>query len=319
MRMRPLALAPVALLLSLLSLFAVAASPSRASQDGSKGAVPPGGKFRPDSARVYLELGPTLIELHSAEGGNMVGVVRKQGDAKSIAGATCEPFVLTAPAESLDAMLPKLLSDENLTGAVMYFDANGKIVRRHEFRDARLTEITLGTLDAASKDALRYTMTLAPAKTTVLMDKQIESKAQPPAPTTRRILASQFRVDIDGVASSRVATVAGISLKRSDAPSGQLRTASRTIDVANVSLEVSIADRDGFAEWHRSTVIEGRAQPKSMRVELLDSSLRNILVALEAPSTGIIALRDNAPTTGQTERFEAELFVDGWRIKPSRK
>ena len=317
MRMRPLALAPVALLLSLLSLFALAASPSRAVQDGAREGVQPGGKVRSDAVRAYHELGQSLIELHTVDGGNMVGLVRTQGEAKSIAGATCEPFVLTAPAESLDAMLPKLLSDENLTGAVMYFDANGKIVRRHEFRDARLTEITLDTLDAASKDPLRFTMTLAPARATVLLDKQIESKAQPPAPPSRRILASQFRVAIDGVASSRVATVAGISLKRSDAPSGQLRTASRTIDVANVSLEVSIAEREGFAEWHRSTVIEGRAQPKSMRIELLEPSMRNILVALEAPSTGILALRDNAP--GQAERFEAELFVDGWRIKPSRK
>ncbi|MFM7051276.1 MAG: hypothetical protein ACKOYN_03965 [Planctomycetota bacterium] len=310
MRIRTLAVLPAALLALVMAAMAAPRGPvaPSAPQDSAQTA----GRVRSSASTMVIELNGKTHDLLSAEGGVMVGSVQVVGGVKSVGKAACQPLVVKVPGHVAPTMLELHAKGEFVSGAVVNFDAEGKPVRRHEFSNALITEISLGALDASSKDALTATVVLEPASSVVRSGKDATGKRPAKDEQPKSMLRSNFRITIDGQTYPRTVSLGAIESKsaRKGTAIGKAGTA---VDSPNLKIVLSALERDALEAWYRETVLEGRGSNKPLRVEMLDGSMKNVLFALESPSVGILSLRD-IDLNAQAARIEVELCVNGWNL-----
>ncbi len=293
---------------------------------------------RPQASRAYLELsGVAVGMLRSASGGNVVAdvVAERAGAGKRLGRVRYEPFVLeTGPAMTPEfwKVLQNGPGSAPLDGAVVLVDFNQKVLKRLEFVNARVTEIALPALDAAaSKETASLLVTLVPDMVRVVPGSGtapsfIANKARP-------MLASNFRLSIDGLDTTRVNKIDALVLKqvaaslgnadrrdleqqlKKKAESGERREfAPETMapDVSDLVFFASMVGVGSLEKWFESFVVRGNnaaSEEKTGKLELLSPDLQTVLLTITLRGLGIYRL---APAGDFTE---ARLYVESITIE----
>ena len=277
-----------------------------------------------------LEVAGEAFPLNRAEGGTAVGVVTTVGASggagaapdKRITNVKFEDIVVSLPAGSP----PRFVSDAlvgkpaTLNGALIFAGLDQQIARRTDFQDAHLTAVTWPALDGSSKDAAYLGLALSPASTR-------QSSGGADAKTKfggkqKQALAANFRVEVPGLPTNRVASVAPIEIRAraTEGGDGTVRKPTAGVagyDVSNVKLSISAVDATDWRKWHEDMVVKGESQEKTMRVILLEPNMKDELVSLDLGGVGIVSVRE--PMVGNSEkiaRIEVELYAESAKITP---
>jgi hypothetical protein len=257
----------------------------------------------------------------SVEGGSAVGVVAanrsESGIDKQISGVKYEDIVLSLSATDLPKAITDALRGKGspLKGGIEYFDFNYKGERRVSFNDAIVSAIRFPALDGASKDAARVEVVLSPTTT-----------REEPAPADlksgftakqKSAITSAFRVTIPDVLTTRVSAIAPIEVRsKSGSGNGGATKGESGYEIPNIKLTVSAADLKSWQQWLDKTLADGGSKnEKTMRVELLDGTLKNPLLTLELSGVGIVAVRMKSQANSeQAARFDVELYAEQLKV-----
>lgn len=126
------------------------------------------------------------------------------------------------------------------SGAIIAADFNHNEIARRGFSTAFISSVTIPALDGSSKDAGYIAVTLSPTK---VSDGQ--PSGQPvDAAKNKAWLLSNFVFEIDGVDTSRIASVDSFTWKCSIAPDG-----SSQMDVSNIGTTFSSKSLPSWSSW----------------------------------------------------------------------
>jgi len=282
-----------------------------------------------------LELaGTNVASIAQVSGGNPVGTVveaRVGGPVanKHLAGIQYQDlsFEVGGMGKGLADWLRTSLSGagQRKSGAVLEADQNGSVRTRLAFTDAAISGITFSELDASSKDA--FTMTVALASDTI---RRTTGGGGDPGSTkgpTKRLVASNFRITIPGLDTSRVSKIAPLSVKFKTATGNvgvqrEPQKGSGAADISNLVLTLPEAFATSFYTWSDSFLVGGKngdGEEKTGTIELLDPAGKDVLLTLELKGLGLVSVSTvSSPQSSSPDALalvRAELYVESLGLK----
>lgn len=214
-----------------------------------------------------------------------------------------EDLIIEAPfdrdAKPLNDWITATLTTNSIqhNGAIIFADLNSTEVKRLEFFNATLTEVTLPAADAADgkKPAL---LTLRITPQTTRLAGGTGKKLSGLGLKSKSVLAGNFRFNVQNLeqACNRITKVSPISAKRAltGAPVGQekfrqLPKAAGILDCSKVSITLPEADAGPFYKWFDDTVVKGRPDDeRGGLLEWLDPTLKTALASVQLGGLGIV-------------------------------
>jgi T4-like virus tail tube protein gp19 len=286
------------------------------------------------AGRYGLEIDNTLVGwVYSEEGGSAAaGVVVERAtpdrvQRKHLDAVKYDEITMTMGPSMSKGFYQRLkqLNDTKVgrvNGAVVSADSSYDEMARLTFQNAVVTEIGFPALDAASKDAAKMTVKLAPELTrfTQAVKSKVGGGAVPKA--EKRWLPSNFRLKIDGLdeACARVSKIDAITITQkvsSSAVGGQrdYQTEATPLEYSNIVVTFPESHAKTFIDWHQSFVVEGRNgqdKEKSGTLEYLTPDLQEALFTLTFHNLGIFRLTAEKVEAGgeNIRRMKAEMYVE---------
>lgn len=272
---------------------------------------------RYSAARLVLELDGEVVGFLSAiEGGSPFAfVVEEPPDAaqivrKHLGGVSYDPIAMSFGAGMGEPLyrwmgdwLDRKASARN--GAVVFLDQQLAEQSRLEFDNALIAELTFPALDAASRDAASFRLTLQPELTRT-------SRASAGARHAgfgnkqKAWTSSNFRLRLDDLPTERVAKIDAMTVKQAyELYEGarHLRV-GRPMQVPDLGLTLPESDAKDFVEWFEEFAIRGsnsEADERHATLEYLAANARDALFALTLSNLGIYRI--------EPERVEAGAEV----------
>ncbi len=275
-------------------------------------------------AQAFSINGTACTEVTGWAGGDIAGTVTTSSLAgttkKHISAIGYDPIVVETALPLSPAFtdtLANFLSGKNTpqTLTLTTTDFDGKADSTLQATGAIIEEVQFPKLDASSKAPARLTFIFRAESV-----KPVATETSTKATTTPRTsaLASNFRISLDGLPSSRIASLEAFSITNTTTgkPAGVFNAASAALSTPNISdltLTISQADRAGWNAWRDSFLVQGNsqeAQEKSGTLELLGPDLKSPIFTLKFSNLGLIRL-STPPTEGEAiTRIQAELYVE---------
>jgi hypothetical protein len=280
------------------------------------------------AGHVALQIGTETVFVHNADGGDIVGTVVEQPDPaggsvkKHISAPTIEPIRAAIQPGQFDKFLREQLTGKPspVNGAVIHSSYDRKVVGQTDFSNAVLTELQLPVLDGTSKEPCTLGITLEPesvrnAKSTGgAVSAAMDSKQ-------KSVLASNFRVQMPGLTTTRVRKIDPITLRRKSAANqiGEARDYQKSglgpWTVSNVILYVPESDAQSFLQWHEQFVVQGKNsddQEKSMTIDVMDASTKNAVLTLQLDNVGIVSAKREGGEAGseQITTVRVEMYAE---------
>jgi hypothetical protein len=275
------------------------------------------------AGRFVLDLeGEMAGHLASAEGGHASAEVITQAP-----GQSCLPQKNIGPARYGDITLAVAAGmsaefyewlqavcacePQRKNGAILATDFNYKEIGRQEFVNALITEIGFPSLDASSKDPAAITVSFSPELT-----RRRPGKGNTIKPCTgrgqRKWLASDFRLNIDGLDCTKVNKIAPVVIKQAVIDD---RLIPGKLEMPNLTVRLPESAAQSFFEWHEDFVIDGNsgsANEKKGQLEFLAPNLAQALFTIDFRGLGIFSLVPDKLEAGADpiRRVTAEMYCE---------
>jgi len=203
-------------------------------------------------------------------------------------------------------------------GSIVATDAAGKAVSEQAFTHGLVTEVTVPALDGASKEACYLTLKVAPETTQL---KKGSGKVKPIAVKKKQQwLASNFKLEIDGLETKRVSRVDALTVKISAArdAAGELRRPAReptSVEFPNLRVAFAQADAKTWSSWFDDFVVKGNndsSKERGGKLTFLAADGKTRLGALAFFNLGIFRLApEPRPAGAETvARLVADLYCE---------
>lgn len=187
---------------------------------------------------------------------------------------------------------------ERKEGAIVTANYDFKEIVRLSFYEALITEIGLPPVDAASKEACKFTIKMAPEWSEVKYSPGSQSVLPVPKDTEKqkRWQAANFRFAVDGMDTRRVSKVDALTIKQNivDNAIGErllFQKEPAQIDFPNVVFYIPEVDAEPWYKWYDEFVTKGHSDPaheKTGHLEYLQTDVSSILFNVDFFGLGII-------------------------------
>lgn len=197
-------------------------------------------------------------------------------------------------------------------GSVVSADFNYNEKRRSQASAMFITEVTIPALDASSKDPAYLAVKLAVERITVLPS----SGAPVQARKQKAWLPANFVFEIDGMDTSRVASIDSFTWKCSIAPDG-----SPVFDVSDIALEFPVSSLSSWQEWFRS-LASGADDERDGALTIVGAE-NGAVITFPLHNLGLFSLyKATQGKTGKTKlaregRMRAEMYCERMRVLPT--
>lgn len=202
------------------------------------------------------------------------------------------------------------------SGSIVDLDFDYRAVGEREFKDALITQTTIPTLDAASKEAAYFTVKLAP---TSIRQSAGSGTVLKSSLTQKNWLASGFRFEMDGLDGKGVARIESFSVGQPAATDnvGETRDYQKEagkLVFPNLKISLSQSSASSWSKWFNDFVVMGNngdEQEKKGGIAFLDLYLKE-LGRINLFNCGIFRL---APAKAEAnvdaiKRVTAELYCE---------
>jgi hypothetical protein len=213
-------------------------------------------------------------------------------------------------------------------GAIVFADFNLTEVKRLEFFNAVLTEVTLPAADAADgKKPALLTLRITPQSTRLAGSTGRKLSALKP-PSKATVLAGNFRFNVQGLeqACKRITKVTPISAKLvlASAPVGQEKFRSAPsgglLDCSKIGITLPEADAGPFYMWFDETVVKGRPDAeRGALLEWLDPTLKTVVASAQLGGLGIVRYAPEKAEAGAEARgpqVQVEMYCETMLLIP---
>jgi hypothetical protein len=321
-----------------LPLFLLLATPLLVSNDGMALAQ----KAGPGSTTqfAFLDLDGNIVGLlPSAQGGDASAdvITEKIGadgiQKKHIGGVKYSDITVTSDlpmASGLASWLSESLARtfKSKNGAIVTADHSFNEFSRLNFSNALISQLTIPALDAGSKDAAKLTIKFTPETTRFVHGSG--KAAGGVVPKTHHFIASNFRLEIDGLDCRKVmkidsfsATLVTQQVTIGDSGGTQLKPVSWNFSNLHITLPEAAAK--SFIDWHEDFVIKGNNSDdmeKSGSLTFLASDLKTVLAHINFSHIGIYNLTRPTVVSGTTagiRRITVDLYFENMQwVLPSK-
>lgn len=215
-------------------------------------------------------------------------------------------------------------------GAYIGADYNYKEYTRLTWYNALITEMGFPALDAASKDAAKFTLKITPEytrfQTTSGGGAPIVGKYAIDPKVQKKWLPANFRLRIDGLedACSRVTKIEALTIKQKNVQNavGELRDFEAEpayLEIPNLVITTSESHADALYQYHKSFVIDGKNgddMEKGGTLEYLTPDLKEVLFTVTFEHLGIFKLTPDKVESGSEgiRRVKAEFYCENMKF-----
>jgi hypothetical protein len=204
-------------------------------------------------------------------------------------------------------------------GSFTAADLDYKAQARIDFESALITSVTVPTLDGSSKDAAYFDVEFEPEK--VRWSKgggeDIRSKL---GPKQKAWLCSNFRFELGGLPTQRVAKIDSFTWKCSVTPDqiGIHREPTKhpaKVTVPDIKVSISYADHQAWADWAKKWFVDGHhleGDELNGRIVFLGPDMTKELGEITLENVGLKSFSDDdmEANSEKIKRFTAELYVE---------
>ena len=204
-------------------------------------------------------------------------------------------------------------------GSFTAADFDYKAQARIDFESALITSVTVPALDGASKDAAYFDVEFEPEK--VRWSKgggeDIRGKL---GPKQKAWLCSNFRFELGGLPTHRVAKIDSFTWKCSVAPDmiGIHREPTKhpaKVTVPDLKVSISYADHQPWADWAKKWFVDGHhleSDELNGRIVFLGPDMQKELGEISLENVGLKSFSDDdmEANSEKIKRFTAELYVE---------
>ena len=252
--------------------------------------------------------GDSVASLRSVDGGAAVAEVvdepaaRGTAPKKHVAGVKYEDLSLEIDLgqgrlvyDWIGAALRSAATPKN--GSVVFLDMNRTPRETREFQNAVISQTTFPALDAASKEPGTLRFSLAVDRVTTGSGA---AKASPTVGAKSKLwLSSNFRLEIDGLDSSRVSRIEPIFVKHTP-----------RLAIENLQITLAETGADSWRRWQDDFLGKGGDKlEKNGRIVFLGPTLKEELAELRLEGLGLVALRARS-SENALPTLQAELYVE---------
>jgi hypothetical protein len=247
------------------------------------------------------------------------GVIHKHlagvnyGDLTLAVGANMSPPFYDWIASTLEH------KHERKDGTVSFQDYTGAEKEQLTWQNGLITEIGFPEVDAASKDAGRLTVKIAPESTRHAKGSGTKGNGKVNS-MQKKWLVSNFRLSIDGIDCTRVQKVGALTVVQTVTadPVGEKREPSAhpaVLHIPNLVVTLAEARADDFIAWHEDFVMRGNndaSHEKTGTLEFLTANAQDALFTLELSGLGIFRLtrlKSESGTSGVSS-VEAQIYCE---------
>ena len=203
-------------------------------------------------------------------------------------------------------------------GSIVTADASLQARSERQFFHALISEVTIPALDGASKQPAYLSVGLSPEYT---RDVKASGKVTAGKTTAQKqFVASNFRLEIDGLDCSKVSKIDSFTVKQSVQTDdiGDKRDYQKEpgkLEFPNLRITIAEAAAKTWIEWHEDFLIKGNCgddQEKGGAIVFLSPNRQKELGRIVLHHLGIFALRRQPATAGAETiaRVVAELYCE---------
>lgn len=244
-------------------------TPQPTTASSSQAATADVRSFTASKSMLTLE-GVQIAAANRIEGGTATSdvVIEKVGSdnirKKHLAGVKYEDISFSTGLESKALMdwIASMMTGKHdrKSGSILGLDYNNTIRSERTFTNALPTAVTIPTLDASSKDAAAFTVTLAPEYTRLI--KGSGTRAQSAAIRPPKWTTAGFRFEMAGLDGSKVNRIESFTIKQTvvENPVGELRDYQKEpgrVDYPSLKLSLAESSAQTWLDWHNDFVING--------------------------------------------------------------
>ncbi len=190
-------------------------------------------------------------------------------------------------------------------GEIVAADYNSRPLATRKFYGALITETTIPACDGSSKEPAYLTIRFSPAYTQVAPPNATLALPTVARGRQKQWLPSNFRLQIDGLDTSRVAKIDAFTLKQKvvENPIGEQRDYERepgTVEVPNLVVTIAQSSAQTWYDWHEDFVIRGnndQGREKTGSLTFFTSDLKGELLRIDFVGLGIFAASDDTLDT----------------------
>ena len=208
-------------------------------------------------------------------------------------------------------------------GSIIVVDYNFNAVREIEFFNALITELTIPKMDGSSKEAAYFTLKIQPEMTHA---KKASGKISAKLNTkTVQWLTSNFRLNLDGLDTSKVITIDELAIKGNliQEDIGITRdymVEPTSVEFPNLKITFSAVTAQSWEDWFENFVIKGNndeGQERHGSITCLSPTLTEELLTIELSSLGIFSLKTEKAEANvdQVQRMTAQLYCQSMAVK----
>ena len=181
------------------------------------------------------------------------------------------------------------------SGSVVVTDYKLEAKREREFLNALLTETSLPTLDAASKEQGFLTLKFSAE---LVKEKAASGKQDAAAAKAKQWLRSNFRLQIDGLDCTKVTKIESVSVKLGPSSIQSARprmseTLPTVLEFPNLKITLSEVSAKTWFDWLDDFVIKGKNDESSERsgtIQLLAADAKTELARIKLFGLGIYGI-----------------------------
>jgi hypothetical protein len=267
----------------------------------------------------------------SMSGGSGVGDIVVENTAatgqfrkKHLAGVKYQDLSLGItglPTPAITAWLNQALSGARAEkgGYVSVLDAQMNESSRLTWFQALVSKVELPELDASSKNAGEFKLTLSPQRTARSgsggkVASTISNAKQ------KVFLTNNFKITVDGLDLAFVNHIdpLAIRFKSSTNPVGELRDYERSpgaVDVSNLVFTIDVARASTLFAWYDSFVTKGEStqdKERGGKIEYLSPDLKTVLFTVGLNGLGFVRLDLEPIEAGKetVQRLRAEMYIE---------
>jgi len=209
------------------------------------------------------------------------------------------------------------------TVSIVESDYNFVSQLAHDFLNARISEVTIPSLDGSAKGGAFLTVQFSPELTRSSMGSGTTAGTVG-KPTKKRWMRSNFRLEVDGLDCTTVSKIDSFTVKQSLQTTLDEGRASETevrpINFPNVRVTFAVGNANSDAsatswmKWFEDFVVQGHSGEgnlKSGSLVFLSTNLEDELGRINFHNLGIAGLERNPSLSRDTTRsMTAELYCD---------
>ncbi len=207
-------------------------------------------------------------------------------------------------------------------GAIVMADANSNVLRRLEFKNALITEVSFPALDAANKEPGLMTVKFQPELTSV---KPGAGKLAGGATAKQKLwVTSNFRLNIGSLPCARTSKVEALVIKQKvteyrDGGEGTVHLLPGRLEYPNLVITFPAVDGTAWQSYFEDFILNGNNgndHELGGTLDLMGPDLKTVLARLQFLNLGIfrLALAEIDPSNTNVQQFQADLYSEGNRL-----